>query len=762
MDSVGSGERLVDPTEVEATLQLDDLLEQCLELFLPHAPIADAARLRDFLPRGESPHSPFLLAELIKLDMAAAAEAGDAPSLDRYLTALPDLLVADQVPFDLVIEEYQLRREVGHDPKQAEYADRFPQHAELLARFSCNAETVAAAGKPAPPEELEPGQTVDDFEIVQELGRGAFARVYLAKQISMQRLVALKVSAGKGDEPQALAQFDHPNIVRVYDQRALDGGTTHLLYMQYLPGGTLADVAKRVRWTGKSARSGQLILDALDDNLLNAAQATPEGSTLRSWLAEMPWPMAVAWLGVQLGHALDDAHKRGVLHRDVKPANVLMSAEGVPKLADFNVSMAGAAGRAGAAATLGGSIGYMAPEHLAAIGGLPGTKVSDVAEKADLYSLAVLLWEMWQGRRPFQTKGEAESWTDALAQQIVSRDASLHEPERQDGGDGSSERVLENALREALSNDPADRPASGAEFAGRLQLALHPEAAALFDPPAESWRSRALKLPAVAMIAAAVLLPNIAAGLFNYFYNDQQIIQQHNEPTDEIFIDGIEPAFEQLSTTVNLIAFPLGGLLAIYYGWPVARAILRAKRGGEATAEEIDQTFALCHRGAWLGGGLWGVASLVFPLVLSTWYPQFPSSEAAHFCLSLLICGGVAAVYPYFLLTTLFVAVYYPRLVRTSMTDPDFDRRGERLRRYGELYLYAAAVIPLLSIVLLASREPTLMSRYMICWSVLATLLGLFAAFRAYRYVLSIWERMKPVLTTSRTAAAPGLFDSIG
>lgn len=756
-----------DAAESDATMRLDEALEHCLERFVVEAPIDRVERLLDFLPQEQTAHVPFLLAEMIKLDMAAHAETGQEPVLDRYLKAFPDYLPAAKLPFDLVIEEYQLRREIGLDPKQADYAERFPQHAELLAKFSHNAETVAAAGRPATPGELLTGEQIDDFEIVQELGRGAFARVYLARQISMQRLVALKVSAGKGDEPQALAQFDHPNIVRVYDQRAHDEADTHLLYMQYLPGGTLADVVKRVRWCGPTARSGRLILEAIDDNLLDAAQQPPEGSSLREWLAEAPWPIAVAWLGVQLGRALDDAHRRGVLHRDVKPANVLLSAEGVPKLADFNVSMAGAVGRAGAAATLGGSIGYMAPEHLAAIGGLPGTTPDDVAERADLYSLAVLLWELWQGRRPFATQGEVDSWTDALAQQIVARDEPLYEPERQDPlvADDSSERVLESVLRETLSQEADDRPATGAELAGRLQLALHPEAASLFDPPPGSWRRWVLSAPAVVMIAAAVLLPNIAAGLFNYFYNDQQIIQRHNKPDGEmaaLHIEGIEPAFEQLSTVVNSIAFPLGGLLAIYYGWPVARAIFRAKRGEAATDREIDQVFALCHRGALLGGVLWGVASLVFPITLSVWFPEFPLSEAYHFCLSLLVCGGVAAVYPYFLLTTGVAAVYYPQLVRTPMADAEFDRRGERLRRSGELYLYAAAIIPLASIVLLASLDASRESRGMICWSVFATMLGLFVAFKAYRYVLATWDRMKPILSTDRPAEAPGLSDSMG
>lgn len=748
------------PTE-DPTDRLDELLEVCLEAFLPHAPLTEVERLRDFLPAEDPSLQAFLLGELIKLDMAAAAEAGVAPSLDRYVSALPDLLSAERLPFDLVIEEYQLCREAGEEPKQADYAERFPQHAELLLRFSCNAETMAAAGRPAAPRELADGDQIDDFAVIRELGSGAFARVYLARQISMQRLVALKVSAGTGDEPQALAQFDHPNIVRVYDQRSLDAGATHLLYMQYQPGGTLSDVVKRARWSGAETRSGQLVLDAIDDNLLDAAQQSPEGSAIRGWITEASWPMTIAWLGGQLARALEDAHQRGVLHRDVKPANVLMSAEGVPKLADFNVSLAGGAGRAGAAATLGGSIGYMAPEHLAAIGGLPGTEPEDVAERADLYSLAVLLWELWQGRRPFEVDRKAESWTDALAGQIVSRDQALVEPERR--ANDSSERVLEGVLREALASDPADRPASGGEFAGRLQLALHPEAASLFDPPEGTWRRWALGAPTILMIAAAVLLPNILAGFFNYFYNEREVIQPHSPGGELLLIEGLKSFFVRLSTIVNVTFFPLGGAIAAYYGVPVARAINRAKAGEEVAGEDIDGVFTLCHRGALLGGTLWGVASVVFPVALSWRFaPDFGLGEAAHFCLSLLICGGVAAVYPYFLLMTTVASVYYPQLVRSSMTDEAFDRRGESLRRHGELYLFAAAIIPLMAIVLLVSRDDIEGSKDMILCGVLATVLGLFAAFNAYRYVLKTWDRMKPVLTTERSAVGMSAWDSVG
>lgn len=752
--SAGSPSSTGSPSaEIELTLRLDDLLEECLERLAEVAPVEDARMLRDFLPPSAPHHAPFLLAELVKLDMAAAAEMGRDPCLDWYLAAMPDMLVADRLPFDLVIEEYQLRRENGHEPRQVDYAQRFPQHADLLEKFSCNAVTVApAGGKPTAPDELMAGDVIDDFVVVQELGRGAFARVYLARQMSMQRLVALKVSAGKGDEPQALAQFDHPNIVRVYDQRAMGDGSTHLLYMQYLPGGTLSDVVKRVQWAGSTACSGAVMLDAIDDNLLDAAQQPPESSPLRTWLTEAAWPVAVAWIGVQVARALDDAHRHGVYHRDVKPANVLLSAEGIPKLADFNVSFAGAAGRAGAAATLGGSIGYMAPEHLAAIGGLPGTSPDDVSERADLYSLAVLLWELWQGQRPFRIEGHADSWTDALAQQIVSRELDLTKPIRIGH---SSEGVLEQTLSETLSYSPNKRPASGAELAGRLQLALHPEAAAVFDPPQKSWRRYLLAAWPMTVILAAVLLPNIAAGLFNYFYNDREIILKHPHMKD---------FFVALSTVVNVIAFPLGGAIAAYYGLPVVRSIERAKRGEDITTQEIDNLFHLCHRGALLGGTLWGIASLVFPIALLLRFPNtlpdnmdFPWDEAGHFCLSLLVCGGVAAVYPYFLLVMLATSVYYPRLVRGTMTDPKFDKRGVHLSDHGVYYLLAAASIPLMAIVLLLSRSNIDELRDMILCGVFATLFGFLAAFSAYRYVLRVWSQITPVLSRRKSSAAPGL-----
>ena len=87
------------------------------------------------------------------------------------------------------------------------------------------------------------------------LGRGAFARVFLARQRSMQRLIALKVSHNHGSEPQTLAQLTHDNIVRVFDERLIANRELKLMYMEYVPGGTLLGVLERAIATPPNERT---------------------------------------------------------------------------------------------------------------------------------------------------------------------------------------------------------------------------------------------------------------------------------------------------------------------------------------------------------------------------------------------------------------------------------------------------------------------------------------------------------------------------
>ncbi len=723
---------------------VDEMIAACLERLIECGPVDDVAHLRSMLPDSNAEARQFALIELIKLDMAMAAEAGKIRRIERYSAALPDLLSAGAIPLDLVMEEIQLRKESGENPSRDDYLRRFPQFEGMLSQLSCASEATSAGRKLAPPPELSLGTQIDDFLLIQKLGQGAFAHVYLAHQLSMHRLVALKVSRGKGDESQALAQFDHPNIVRVFDQRELTEQKVHLLYMQFHPGGTLAEVVKCVRSGGDQL--GHSLLQCVDRNLLSSAQAIPDGSAIRNWITSSQWPTLVAWLGVQLARALQDAHGRGVLHRDVKTANVLLSAEGIPKLADFNVSFAGAAGRAGAAASFGGSIGYMSPEHLHAIGNRSdealGTDAPKVQESADLYSLAVLLWELWQGNRPFVTEGPSTSWSEAIAKQLKARKTALREPRR---CGSAAERVLEKVLRSTLSYHPSDRPCNGAELAGRLRLAIHPDAAALFDPGENALRVRALKISPWLIACLVILIPNMVAGYCNYTYNHDEVI------TEEM--SALQDGLDRISWVVNLTFFPLGSFLIIWLTRGVVCAIRSVREVGQLSQSDIDDTLDLGHRAALIGGILWLIAGFVFPAALWWMYPDFKANQAAELVVSSMICGGVAMIYPFFGMAVVSTVVYYPRLLSGSMQDSKFDERASRMVRRSELYLLIAAIIPLLGAALLVSSQSS--SRVFMLTGITAAVLGLLAAVFAYRVITRAWLRMGEVLST-KTSVVPG------
>ena len=129
-------------------------------------------------------------------------------------------------------------------------------------------------------------------------------------------------------------------------------------------------------------------------------------------------------MGARLASALAYAHDHGVLHRDVKPANVLVGADGNPKLADFNISFSKLDG-ATPAAYFGGSLAYMSPEQLEACDPAQPRQPDDLDGRSDMYSLGVLLWELLTGRRPFTEDGLAASWSQVLPKMTAMRRAGV-------------------------------------------------------------------------------------------------------------------------------------------------------------------------------------------------------------------------------------------------------------------------------------------------------------------------------------------------
>ena len=176
----------------------------------------------------------------------------------------------------------------------------------------------------------------------------------------------------------------------------------------------------------------------------------------------------------RLAEAIDYAHQRGVLHRDIKPANVLLGADANPKLADFNVSYCSKVQGATPVAYFGGSLSYMSPEQLEAFNPAHDRRPEDLDGRSDLYALAILLWELLTGERPFPELGG-----DALSSETLNKMVALR---RSGVADSALIRIpadcppaMLKVLLKCLAMERDDRFRTPAELAAQLDLCLFPD-----------------------------------------------------------------------------------------------------------------------------------------------------------------------------------------------------------------------------------------------------------------------------------------------
>ena len=375
------------------------------------------------------------------------------------------------------------------------------------------------------------------FRLVEELGRGAFGRVYLAHQGDLAgRPVALKVSAEKPGESRTLARLQHTNIVPIFS--AHSASPLHAVCMPFFGSTTLGDVFEELERSGSIPESGRSLLDAISSRrsrLGPAARASSGRSSFGSgsvsgqadleartngpvvgreagvadlpetlrMLSGMPYVEAVLTLLLRLADGLIHAHERGILHRDLKPANVLLTDDGQPMLLDFNLSEDAGQAEGESSESIGGTPPYMAPEHLEAFLGGPGP----VDARSDLYSLGVIAFELLTGRHPFPIYNGRV--TVAIARIMIE--------DRQTGPPGirpANARVsmaVEAIVRHLLEPEPGRRYQTARELHEDLgrQLAHLP----LRHAPEPSLRERAGKfarrhprLTSSTSIAAAALI----------------------------------------------------------------------------------------------------------------------------------------------------------------------------------------------------------------------------------------------------------------
>ncbi|WP_371859758.1 serine/threonine-protein kinase [Nocardia uniformis] len=599
-------------------------------------------------------------------------------------------------------------------------------------------------------DRIEIGHRIDDFDLLTGLGSGAFARVFLARQRSLQRLVAVKISADHGTEPQTLAQLDHDYIVRVFDQRLMTGIRTEsgrrlrLLYMQFLPGGTLLGALRWVRATPAAERSGQLLLDAVDAAMEEKGEIRPTDSSVRAELAELSWPETVAWLGSRVAEALEYADGHGVLHRDVKPANILLTAEAVPKLADFNISFSRNLDDASPVAYFGGSLSYMSPEQLEACHPGDSRSAADLDTRADIFSLGVVLWELLTGAKPFDdsTAGPGDHGDRTTLEAMLDRRRGGVEAAALERVPPDCPAALRRVLLSCLAPDRDKRWSSGGVLAKQLEMCLDQRARDLVDPPPDSWRRR-LRGWRIVIITLAIGIPNTLASLYNIGHNEALIVSRLTEDAQR--------TFTLVTTTVNGLFFPLGLVLITYLGRRVITVPHGLKRGRVFDPETLRAARAdvllLGERASSVVFTLWVLAGITFPISLRLATGEIPARGMLHFLISLVVCGAIAVAYPYFIVTFFLVRCIYPMFLRHGDISADDAVWLHRLGRRCTSYLAVAASVPLLAVAgvtfLPATDIPhVIVAVRVLCVGGIAAFVVVYWMFRELEADLSALERV--------------------
>ncbi|HKI36493.1 MAG TPA: serine/threonine-protein kinase [Gemmataceae bacterium] len=284
------------------------------------------------------------------------------------MTSSPETTPPGERRLDEVIADYLEAAEAGRAPGRDEWLLRHPDLADDLRAFLADREGfLRAAGELAAPAASSPLGTVryfGDYELLEEIARGGMGVVYRARQISLNRVVALKMIlagqlASEADvrrfrtEAEAAANLDHPNVVPIYEVGEHQG--QHYFSMKLIEGGSL-------------------------DHRIAEFSQDPKGA---------------ARLVETVARAVHFAHQRGLLHRDLKPANILLDKDGQPHVTDFGLAkrLAGDAGSTQSGAIVG-TPSYMPPEQARA------EKLLTTA--ADVYALGAILYELLTGRPPFR------------------------------------------------------------------------------------------------------------------------------------------------------------------------------------------------------------------------------------------------------------------------------------------------------------------------------------------------------------------------
>jgi hypothetical protein len=342
---------------------------------------------------------------------------------EEYFTRFPELALDVDSAVELIYKEFGTLEVLGANPRADDYYRRFPQWQQVLADQFRLHELLKEALAPDDGEFV--GKQLGPYEVLEEIARGMTGVVYRARHKSLNRVVALKVLvagpfSGPADllrfrtEAEAVARVQHPNVVQIFDIGEYAGRP--YLSLEYVTGG---DLARRISGKPQPVRSAAELIQTL-------------------------------------AAAVEVAHGQGIVHNDLKPANVLLTDGGVVKIADFGLARL-LDRQTGQTVTgeFSGTPSYMAPEQASGDRRARGPGV-------DIHALGAILYEMLTGRPPFRAETVLQTVQQLLSQEPLPPD-QLHP---------GVPRDLTTICLKCLEKEPAKRYASAAALAEDLSRFL--------------------------------------------------------------------------------------------------------------------------------------------------------------------------------------------------------------------------------------------------------------------------------------------------